>query len=57
MIKKDYQGVEACKAALYKEFLKCGVVTWDTVINALEKSGELNLAKQVKMKVQDLNCK
>ena len=50
-IKKDCQGVDSCKTALYQEFFKHGVVTWETVINALENSEEVNIAEQVKKKL------
>ena len=51
-IKRDHQKVASCKRALYQEFLKCEVKTWETVINALEKSGEINIAEEVKTKLQ-----
>ena len=36
---------------LYRTFLKCGVATWETVIDALEGSDHDNIAKEVKMKL------
>ena len=36
---------------MYEEFLKCGIKTWETVINALEESGEINIAEEVKTKL------
>ena len=50
-IEKDYQGVASCKTALYKAFFKHGVVTWETVVNALENSEEFNIAEQVKKSI------
>ena len=50
-IKRDNQKVASRKRALYQEFLKCGVKTWETVISALEKSDEANIAEQVKQKI------
>ena len=34
--------------ALYRTFLKCGVKTWETVINALEESDNEDIAKDLK---------
>ena len=53
---KDKEGTKACKIALYRTFLQCGVKTWEQVIKALENSGDENIAKQVKMQLfQDFN--
>ena len=48
-IKRDNEikGINACKIALYRAFLKCGMRTWKQVIEALERSGEGDMAKQV----------
>ena len=43
------KGIKSCKMALYETFSQCGVRTWETVVNALEKSDNDDLAKQVKM--------
>ena len=51
MIRKNHQEIESCKIELFQEFIRCGVRTWETVINALEKSNELNIAEYVKMKL------
>ena len=45
---EDHQKIAPCKRALFQEFQKSEVKTWETVINALEKSGELNIAEGVK---------
>lgn len=37
--------------ALYDKFLQCGVRTWDTVVDALEKSDNDNIAKDVKVQL------
>ena len=51
------QGVESCKKALFQEFMRCGhgVKTWGTVINALKKSNELNIAEHVEMKLKEFS--
>lgn len=36
---------------LYKAFLQCGVNTWEMVVNALVKSDNGNIAKEVKMQL------
>ena len=58
-IRNDHQGVtnftRSCKTALYREFLKCGVATWETVIDALENCNECNIAEQVMIKLQQRN--
>ena len=33
---------------LYREFLKCGVKTWETVITALKMSKHTNIMKELK---------
>jgi len=50
-IKIDNEGkrLSSCKMALYRKYLKCGVKTWETVINALELSKNVNIMKEVKM--------
>lgn len=36
---------------LYRAFMKCGVKTWETVVNALEDSDNVNIAKEIKKKL------
>jgi len=50
-IKKDNERTVSCKIALYREFLKCGMKTWEQVIKALEMSGHGNIAEEVTMKL------
>ena len=50
-IKRDNEGVRSCKITLYRTFLKCGIKTWEKVINALENSGHDDVAKHVKMQL------
>ena len=45
------KGTSSCKMALYRTFLKCGVKTWEHVIEALGNSGDADIAKQVKMRL------
>lgn len=52
-VDNESKGVTACKMALYRTFLKCGVATWETVVDALEGSDYDNIAKEVKMKLID----
>lgn len=56
MIKKDNElrGTVSCKIALYREFFKCGIKTWDQVVKALEKSGHGKIADNVKMKLLEV---
>ena len=42
------QDVEACRWELITEYLKVGEVSWNKVINALEKSGHPNIAKKIR---------
>ena len=42
------QDVEACRWALITEYLKVGEVSWNKVINALEKSGHPNIAEKIR---------
>ena len=37
--------------ALYETFLQCGVATWETVVNALVKSDNGKIAKEVKIQL------
>ena len=50
-IDNDGKGLNSCKMALYRKFLKCGVRTWEKVISALELSENVNIMKEVKMKL------
>lgn len=52
-IKTGYEakGTNACKIALYRAFFKCGVKTWETVINALERSNHVNIADDLKARL------
>ena len=50
----DYEVTASCKIALYREFLKCGVTTWEQVIKALEKSGNGDIAKEVTTKLFEI---
>ena len=55
-IKEVYQEIVPCERALFQEFLKSGVKAWETVINVLEKSGELNIAGALKTELhKDFN--
>ena len=47
-IKKDNDDTPSRKVALYKNFLQCGVRTWEQVIKALEICGHDDIAEQVK---------
>ena len=48
-IKKDNEGTVSRKIALYRNFLQCGVKTWEQVIKALKICGHGEIAEQVKM--------
>ena len=50
-VNNEGKGVKSCKMALYRTFLKCGVKTWETVINALEESDNESIAEEVKTKL------
>jgi len=43
----EIKGINSCKLALYRKFLQCGERTWQKVLNALEESGNPNLAEEV----------
>ena len=53
MIKRDNEvkGTVSCKIALYRTFLQCGVRTWEQVIQALKKSGQGEIIKQLKLQL------
>lgn len=44
----DGKGASSCKITLYRTFLKCGIKTWEHVIEALNNCGYDDTAKQVK---------
>ena len=50
-IDNEGKGINSCKIVLYQTFLRCGVKTWETVVNALEESDNDDMAKQVKMQL------
>ena len=50
-VNNEGKGVRSCKIVLYRTFLKCGVKTWETVINALEESDNETIAEEVKTKL------
>ena len=48
-IDRTHKGnVEECRGALLTEYLKVGEVSWDKVIDSLEKSRYSNVAKMIK---------
>ena len=42
-IDNEGKGINSCKMELYKTFLRCGVKTLETVVNALEESDNDNI--------------
>ena len=50
-VNNEGKGVKSYKMALYRTFLKCGVKTWETVINALDESDNESIAKDLKTKL------
>ena len=49
IIKKSNSGdIEDCKMALYNYYLRVGDVSWKKVVEALEKSSNPNIAKEIK---------
>ena len=51
MIRRDFKETIPCKIALYRNFLQCGVKSWEQVIKALERSGYGDMAEQVKVQL------
>ena len=43
----DGKGTTSCKITLYRTFLRCGIKTWEQVIEALNNSGYDKIAEQV----------
>jgi len=49
IIRKSHPGdVDGCKMALYNYFIQVGVVSWKTVVYALEKSNYPHIATKIK---------
>ena len=51
MSRKDNKDTSSCKIALYRNFLKCGIKTWEQVIKALQRSGNGDLVEPVKVQL------
>ena len=47
-IEKSYRHIEGCRTAMIREYFKSGEVSWDKVLEALEKAGEQNTADKIK---------
>ena len=43
----DGKGTSSCKITLYRTFLRCGIRTWEQVIEALNNSGYDKIAEHV----------
>ena len=51
-IERTYKGnVDDCRGALLSEYVKAGNVSWDKVIDSLEKSRYSNVAKMIKQDI------
>ena len=44
----SYKGIDECRWALLREYLKVGEVSWNKVIDSMEKSHFSNVAKMIK---------
>ena len=50
MIERENQFLVAeCRAALIREFLKSGDVSWENVLRALKRADYVNLAEEIKL--------
>ena len=47
-IDETYKNVDECRWALIREYLKVGEVSWNKVIDSMEKSRFSNVAKMIK---------
>ena len=49
IIKKDNHEVADCCAAMIKQYLQSGNVSWEFVLSSLEKANHTNLVKDIKL--------
>ena len=45
--KNNHNKVQDCCAEMLREYFKSGNVSWETVLEALIKAGEINTAKKI----------